>query len=696
MPDLLFEIGTEEIPAGYIRPALEQLASLFRQAVDAERLAARDIETLGTPRRLALWATAIPERQEPAREELVGPPARVAFDADGRPTNAALGFARKNGVPPESLRRKSTPKGEYLCAVREIAGRPAVEVLKEILEKCIAGIVFPKSMYWAVRGRTFARPVRWLMALLGEDVVPVEMCGIAAGRTTFGHPFLAPGPIGLARADLTAYRAGLRERYVIAGLDERREMIEKQVTAILDRHDAQISPDEAALLDEVTNLVEYPFAVEGRFEQTYLNVPADITVAAMKGHQRYFPVRGKSGRLEAAFVTVTNRTAAEADLVREGNERVLRARLDDARFFWDDERDVDLDGLVDKLKDVAFLGGLGSNYDRAVRLESVSGAIASKMGLARALVDAARRAGRLAKADLVTGLVGQFTELQGVIGREIALAQKVAPEIALAIGEHYLPRFATDVLPETPTGIAVSLADRIDVIVGCFSVDLLPSGSQDPYALRRNANGILRILDEKAPGLTLSGLIADGLDGYGIKDSARREDLTARILGFFRDRLMQIALDRGYGHDMIRAVMASALDDVPDFWLRLRELQRASAQDWWPALLEVVERTWRIHKGAGLADEVRTELLSEPAEQELWAAYSDNIANFEALARQQRYYDFSAAFADRLAGPVHRFFDEVFVNVDDAAVKANRLTLCARLHRLYARHVADLAVIGQG
>lgn len=695
MPDLLFEIGTEEIPAGYIQPALAQLSELFRSALEAQRLSLGELKVTGTPRRLVLWASAIPQNQAAALEEVLGPPARIAFDADGKPTKAALGFAKKNGIAPEDLQVKDTPRGDYICAIKEIPGRPTRDVLQEILTACVRGIVFRKSMYWRQRGTTFARPVRSILALFGTEVIPVEVAGVRAGKLTHGHPFLAPGTVQIDTPDLELYKRALAECFVIVDAAERRAVIRKQIETILGPHNAALKEEDEELLDEVTNLVEHPFAVEGRFEEDFLSVPSDIIVEVMKKHQRYFPIITANGRLQPAFVAVTNRTTEQADVVREGNERVLRARLEDARFFWNDEQGKDFDGLVERLKDVSFLGGLGSNYDRAVRIESEAAAIAGRMGLDAETAALARRAGRVAKADLVTGLVGEFPGLQGVIGREIALFQNAPRALALAIAEHYRPRFANDALPETDAGIAVSLADKLDVSVGCFSLDLVPSGSQDPYALRRNAQGILRILGEKGLDLSLTELLGLTLDAYDIRDDARRQELIDKVLGFFRDRLTQFALDRGFGHDVIRAVMASGFDSLPDFWLRLEEIRKCSAEDWWPVLVELIERTWRIHKGQGLADEVDPALLTEPAERALWKIYEAERADVLALADKRDYFGLSRLFADRFGQPVHRFFDEVFVNVDDEAVKKNRLTLCNNVNLLYTQRVANLAIIGQ-
>jgi glycyl-tRNA synthetase beta chain len=696
MPDLLFEIGTEELPASCVEPALSQLALELRARLADRRLAPADLRTAGTPRRLTVFAAAVPDAQESVSEELVGPPARVALDPDGNHTKAALGFARKAGVAPEELTVKTTPKGDYLCAVRHTPGRPAIEILPDLLAECAARIVFPKSMYWHDRAVTFARPVRSLLALLDDALVPVRFAGVEADRNTAGHPFLDPGPFEVPDADFDRYLRILRDAYVIADPDERRALIREQVDAILHKHGAALDPRDEPLLEEVTHLVECPCALEGRFEPEFLRVPTDIVVAALKGHQRCFPVRTGENSVEPAFVVVTNRTPAQADLVREGNQRVIRARLDDARFFWDEERHHDLEELVERLRDVSFLRQLGSNYDRALRLRTVAGRIAEALGYSPDQTALAQRAALLAKADLVTGLVAEFPDLQGVIGREMARVQDERPEVAEAIAEHYLPRGAADRLPHSPTGVAVSLADRIDVITGCFSVDLLPSGSQDPYALRRNANAILRILQERRAPLPLTSLINMALDAGQTSPGPDRLALADRILEFFRDRLMQLALDAGFTHDLIRAVMAAAADNVPDFWLRLQQLADCAREPWWNDLVEVVERTWRIHKGEGLADHVDPELLAEPAERELWDRFCERRDELRTLAERADYREFSRAFADALAAPVHRFFDEVFVNVDDPRVRSNRLTLCARIHELYASRAADLALIGQG
>ncbi|MCK4376584.1 MAG: glycine--tRNA ligase subunit beta, partial [Candidatus Brocadiae bacterium] len=432
------------------------------------------VHVAGTPRRLTVSAEGIAERQPPLRVRSVGPPARAAFDSDGKPTPAAHGFARSKGLPVEALQVEETQKGPYVVAVVEQAGRPAAALLPGLLAQAAAAVTFPKSMRWEGDGFQFARPIRWLVALLDGEVLPLSIAGVRAGRRTRGHPFLAPGEIELADASYERYRGALRERFVVVEFEERRDLIRAEIDALMAQHGAKLR--DTALLDEVANMVEFPHAIEGSFDEHFLSIPAPVLSAAMKEHQRYFPVRDADGELVPRFITVSNRTAEQDDLVREGNERVLLARLEDAKFFWEQDGRHRLDELAPRLEEVVFLGGLGNNLQRCERLAELGALIAAKLGPS---VNAGhvRRAAHLCKADLLTGLVGEFPTLQGVVGRELARAHGEPEPVAEAIAEHYLPGGADDVLPATPEGSVLALADKMDVIVGCFALGLLPSGS---------------------------------------------------------------------------------------------------------------------------------------------------------------------------------------------------------------------------
>ncbi|MDP6438244.1 MAG: glycine--tRNA ligase subunit beta, partial [Candidatus Brocadiia bacterium] len=666
--------------------------------------------TAGTPRRLVVAASGVPQSQPPTREELVGPPVKVAFREDGTPTKAAEGFARKQGVPVEDLKVVQDPPGKgggtYVAAVVEREGEAAGKVLPAVLAQAALGVSFPKSMRWPMpqdqAGQRFARPVRWVVALLDGEVLPVRIMAVEAGRSTYGHPFLAPGPIELGDASFDAYRDALRAAHVLVDVEERRETVRSQVSEVLARHGS--SEVDPALLDEVANLVEWPHAVDGRFDEALLAVPECVVVAAMTEHQRYFPVRDAGGGLAPHFVCVTNRAAAQEDAVREGNELVLKARLADATFFWEEDCRIPLADRVARLEGVAYLEGLGNNLQRTGRLEELAGRIAALMGLGDDQLAEVRRAAHLCKGDLLTGLVGEFPGLQGLVGRELALHHGEPKAVADAVAEHYSPAGADDAVPAAPVSVALALADKLDVMAGCFALGLLPTGSQDPYALRRNALGVLLILAENALELNLGRLIevAAGVLAVGPPGPAERAPQVpvTQVMEFFRDRLYHAAIDRGFDHDLVRATLATGFSDaacspalagnVPAFWARLEALSDCAGREWWPGLVELVERTFRIQKDLDAGTSVREDLLSEKEEVELADLLAAGRGEICELFDAGRYADGAELYCRRLADPVHVFFDQVFVNVDDAAVRQNRKGLCAEIYHLFADRFADL------
>jgi glycyl-tRNA synthetase beta chain len=690
MAELLYEIGTEELPAGYLEPALRGLAAAVEARLIECRLDPGALRTAGTPRRLTVAVEGIPASQPPLTTGAIGPPASIAFDEEGNPTAAAEGFARSKRVPVDALQVEETDKGPYLVAIVEEAGRTAADLLPDLLAAATAAIPFPKTMRWEPSGFAFARPIRWIVALLDDGVLPVEVAGVQAGRATRGHAFLAPGELPLEDASFDAYRDALRQRRVLVEPAERREAVRAQISELLAPHGSQLADE--ALLSEVTNMIEWPRAVEGRFDEHFLGMPDAIVTTAMKEHQRYFPVRDAEGRLLPRFITVSNRTAGQDELVREGNERVLLARLDDAKFYWEQDSARSLEQLVPRLADVVFLGGLGDNLRRTERLEGLAGRIAERMD-GDELAEHARRAAHLCKADLLTGLVGEFPSLQGVVGRELARLGGEPEPVATAIAEHYLPSGADDELPATPAGAALALADRLDVIVGCFSIGLLPSGSQDPYALRRNALGVLLIIERQALELRLDWLVGAAREvaqGGGI---ACGEETVEQVLEFFRDRLYHAAMERGSPHDFVRAVLAAGCEDVGDFWRRLDALAECAERPWWPALVELVDRTYRIQRDLEEPAGVNEDLLSEPLERQLAAALVEHRDQVTALFDEGDYVAAAERYQDAFARLVHDFFEDVFVNVEEEAVRVNRKSLCGHVFRLFADRFANLYLI---
>lgn len=693
MPDLLFEIGTEEIPASYIRPALSQLGTRFKAGLDDTRLSAADVRTYATPRRLVLVAAGLPSTQPDAEVEVTGPPAKVAFDAEGKPTRAAEGFAKAQGVAVEALEVRETPKGKYCCAVKREPGRPTAELLAGSLPMHAASLSFPKSMIWKSGIGAFARPVRWVVALLDAEVVKFELLGVESGRVTYGHPFLAPGPVELKTSDFEPYQTVLREHKVIVDPDERRESICSQVLQALESFGGPMR--EADLLKEVTNLVEFPHVVIGEFDEQFLKAPAEIIETAMIHHQSYFPVRDCDENLLAKFLVVTNRGPEQAETTRAGNEHVLRARLADAKFFWEQDRKRPLADRVPELSQISFLRGLGTYAEKAERLVRLAGSVAEKLGLEGEQKAHAERAARLCKADLLTQTVGEFANLQGVAGALLAAADGEAPEVAGAIRQHYQPRHAGDDLPASEVAIAVSLAEKIDNIAGCFVLGLTPTGSQDPYALRRQTHGLIRMVEHSGKHFSVADVFAEAQGLMPTRPDDPHE-ARAQMLGFLRDRLFTLWLDRGHPHDLINAALAAGFDDLVDFTARLALLNELAALPEWPDLVTVVERTYNIGKKAGAEGPPSEDLLAESEERKLWQVFADNREEIGARIERREYREAALLYAHVFGEPVHRFFEKVFVNVEDEALRNNRLRLLRAINELFSTRIADLSEIVTG
>ena len=687
MGKLLLEIGTEEIPAGYIIPALGQMEVLFREGLKKNRLDCGTVKTFGTPRRLGLYAEDIPEKQPTLREELQGPSAKAALDPDGRPTKAGLGFARAQGVEFSELQVRDTPRGPYLFAIKTREGELSIKLLPGVLTEVIRSIAFPKKMRWRGPGLLFARPVRNVVALFDTEIIELELNGVKSGRATSGHPFLSGKTIVIKEADFTSYKELLRKEKVIVDMEERVSMLREGINEIMRKYGSELKQEE--LLEEVNNLVEYPFPVECTLPEEFLRVPQEVVETVMISHQRYFPVENDSGKLLPRFITVTNRGERGAHLSVEGNERVLRARLADAKFFWEEDRKRPLKDRLEGLKDVLFHEKLGSYWERTERIDRLSAYLALRLDLAGVERDGLHQAARLCKADLLTQMVGEFPELQGVMGCHYAREEGLPEEVACAIKEHYMPRYAGDELPQTRLGTILSLSDKFDALCACFSVGLVPTGSQDPYGLRRQAQGIIRILESQRLPLSLQNTIAASLENFPGRGAAVKE-----IIAFFRDRLYQTFLERGHRYDIVNAVLGAGFDNVSDFSDRVSVISKLSeTADFWGDLVTLAERTFNIGKNAPSAGEVDERLLQQDEERSLWDVYLRNKDKITSLIDKNKYEDASRAFSDVFAEPVHAFFDKVFVNVEDERLRNNRLVLVKNINLLYAPRVADLSKI---
>jgi len=690
VPDFLLEVQTEELPAGNVAPALAALSRAFEATMADERLRVAAVHTTATPRRLVISAADLPDAQAGFTRETRGPATTIAFDETGQPTKAALGFARAQGLAPDDLVVREVKGTPYVFAVTELAGESTLAVLARVLPTLIARLPWPKSMRWRDRSFTFARPIRGVLALLDEEVVPFEVNGVPSGRVSPGHPFLAPEPLEIASADYNAYVTHLREAFVLVERADRRAVIADGLGDILRAHEADF--EERALLEEVTDLVEWPLVLEGRFDAAYLDLPAPVLVAAMTGHQRYFPIRAAGGDLLARFAVVANRCDDETGVIAAGNERVLDGRLADARFFWNEDRKQPLAARVPELAHILYHEDLGSYLDKIGRVGKVAQALCEALGVEERVREHVLRAVHLSKADLVTEMVGEFPELQGVMGREYTLADGAEAEVANAIAEHYQPRQAGGPLPRTPTGALASLADKFDAVVACFAVGLAPTGSQDPYALRRQMQGIIRIIEDRGFRLSLREMLA-AAQAQLPADLAHQEDLVSRVLDFVGDRLYHQAVDEDHPHNLVRAVLAAGFDDLTDFFSRLTVLRGLMDFSLWEPLVELVERTYKIARDAELPAAIDESLLTEPAERVLFDRYEAHADEIRGLIDAGEYAAASRTYLDAFGKPVHTFFDEVFVNVEDRAVRANRMLLCRLIHRLYAERVADLALI---
>jgi glycyl-tRNA synthetase beta chain len=682
MADLLFEIGVEEIPAGFVAPALRQLEEDLAKVLAEARLSHGEVRAVGTPRRLGVWALEVAPRQSDARTESFGPPVAQAFDAQGAPTAAALGFARSQGVEVSQLSRVQTPKGERLAVQKVEKGKRAEQVLPAILERLTAGIRFKKSMRSAHDDVTFARPVRWLVALYGGKPLSVRYGHVRSGKSTYGHRFLAPKAMAL-QGTPADYLARLRKAHVIVDPAERRAEIEKQLAAVAKKAGGVVRPDEP-LLAQVTNLVEHPTAILGEFEKSNLDLPPEVVISEMRNHQRYFAVLDHQGRLTNRFIAVSGTRVKNPRTARHGYERVLRARLADARFFFEEDRKRTLEERAGDLGRRTYQAKLGTELDRTGRIEQIAVALAEALGLGERREQVARAA-RLCKADLGTGMVGEFPELQGVMGRNYAAIQGEPEEIALAIEDHYRPIGASEEMPRGDLGALVGLADRLHQLVGILGVGEKATSATDPYGLRRAAIGILRVLVHRGYHLSLSKAVESTIGTLsGLKLAAAPPALEAQVLDFLRGRLRALWSDE-VDADLVDAVLAAGFDDLVDARQRLEALAAVRSRPDFVPLAVAFKRVANIREKAGPAGTatVSEELLCEPAEKALAAEVLRVEAEVRALRAQRDYPGILKAVAG-LKPAVDRFFDEVMVMAEDPPLRANRLAIMKRVSDLFA------------
>ena len=681
--DFLLEIGTEEIPASYIQPALDAMATMMSKFLSDKRVSHGTIRTMATPRRLVWVIKDVAEKQEAQTVEITGPPKDAAFDEAGNPTQAALGFAKSQGVSPEELQIKETTRGEYVVVSRHESGVSTVELLGGVLANLIADIPFPKSMRWGDLKVTFARPIHWMVALLGKEVVPFTYGNVTSGSTSYGHRFMSPGPFEVT--DINGYVEALRERFVIVDIEERRERIREIVADSAKEKNGNIRKDED-LLAEVVQLVEYPTAVCGSFDQHYLELPQEVLITAMRAHQRYFAVLDDAGKLMPYFVTVNNTLTRDPQIVALGNEYVLRARLEDARFYYVEDQKVSLDDRVEELKEVVFHSKLGTSYEKLERFKTLAEYMADQVAPNdKATVS---RAAYLCKADLVTGTVGEFPELQGIMGRAYAQLAKENEAVAEAIYEHYLPTHAGGQLPSGMAGSLVSISDKLDTVVGCFGIGQMPTGTADPFALRRQALGIIRIILEKDLSLSLSELISKAIEGLDGKLTEPAGQTHQAVLEFFKRRLQHFLIGQGLPQNVVEAVLAHHLDPLVETVAKIRTLESFKEQEHFEPLLGTVKRVVNILKEP-VDVSVDPERFVNQAEKDL---YRDLIACEQDLEKPLAARDYDAVLnrLSQLKAPIDGFFDEVLVLDEDLALRQNRLALLTRIANLF-QQMADFS-----
>lgn len=671
--DLLFEIGAEEIPAGFMPNILGQLKQLAETKLNDAHLPFESIATYGTPRRLALIVKGLADTSAEISERHKGPSASIAYDADGNATKAAIGFARGKGLDVADL----VVEDGYIYAETKTAGVSAKDIVTDMLPQLITGLNFPKSMHWGNLDAKFVRPVRWLVALLDEEVIPVEFATVKSGNVTRGHRFLGADEFTIKNA--ASYVDTLKENFVMVDQDARRELISKQLHDIAAFNKASIVWDDD-LLEEINYLVEWPTALCGGFEESYLALPDAAIITPMKDHQRYFPLVDQEGKLLPMFLTVRNGSDHSIEVVQAGNERVLRARLDDAKFFFNEDRKKPLIERQDGLTKIVFQEGLGNLADKTERLLELGRIFGEECGLHEDAAVVLERATTLAKTDLTTGMVTEFTELQGVMGKEYALLDGESEDVAEAIFEQYLPRFAGDVLPQTEAGKVLSIIDKVDNIVATFSRGLIPTGSQDPYALRRQTIGILNILLGSDWNISLRPIFKASMKLLNVPDD-KQDELLGQVEEFFTLRLKNIFLDREVPHHVIDLLLSNNELSVADAKGLVNALL-ANRIDEDVELVQAYTRMYNLVKDVTY-ESVNASLLKEDAEKALFEAaskaYEASLAAWDA-----HDYDAVVAVPATLVPAINTFFEDVMVMDKDEAIKNNRLQLLRLAYNVMA------------
>ncbi|WP_151735881.1 glycine--tRNA ligase subunit beta [Paenibacillus tengchongensis] len=676
--DILFEIGLEEVPARFLRAAMEQLKEKTEKWLESSRITHGGVQAYATPRRLAVLVKDAAERQTDVSEEVKGPSRKIALDESGAWSKAALGFARSQGVSPDDFTFKELAGVEYIYATKNSNGVDTASLLSEGLSGIVSSMTFPKNMRWGAYDFKFVRPIRWLVALFGGTVIDLEITGVKSGKVSRGHRFLGTEAVITEPAQ---YVEALRAQHVLVDVQEREALILSQINKLAEEKSWTIAIKED-LLEEVLFLVETPTVLFGTFDPAFLHIPQEVLITSMREHQRYFPVLDEAGKLLPFFVTVRNGNAESLDVIAKGNEKVLRARLSDAKFFYEEDQKLQISDALAKLENIVYHEELGSVGDKVRRIRAIADVIASKLALPAEVAAEVSRTADICKFDLVTQMVYEFPELQGTMGEDYARKAGESETVAKGIFEHYQPRFAGDAVPSTQPGLIVSLADKIDTIVGCFSIGIIPTGSQDPYALRRQAAGIVQMLLEHELPLSLQEIFTAAVE---VHENLRPEkhfgsELRINLYEFFGLRVKRLLADDGARYDVVDAVTAAGFDDIVAVVARSRALTQAvTEQADFKTAVDSLTRTANLAAKAPAEADVRPELLTEAAEVNLYETWQSVHAPYSAALKAK---DAAKALSilSGLQEAITGFFDAVMVMAEDEEVRNNRLGLLSAVH----------------
>jgi len=692
MKNVILEIGTEEIPAQYMENALKDLEQLAKKYLEEARINYKKIKVYGTPRRLILFIFHIKEKQEDVFQKIKGPAYSIAYNKDSQPQKPALKFAQSQGVNVEDLIVEDTEKGKYIFASKSMIGQPTVDILSRIFPKVIKSMQFPKSMRWRERSLRFIRPIRWIFSLYGNEIIKFNLNGLDSGNITYGHRLLAPQKIEISSTQ--EYFKKLEKSYVVIDPQIRENIVKTDIKQIIKEVNGKKIINEKQL-KEIIYLVEYPNAILGKYDKKYLELPKDVLTVVMEKHQKYFPVFKNKDELLPLFIVIINNTKKHASKIKEGNENVLRARLEDAKFFYQEDQKIPLDKRVDKLKNVIFQENLGSLFDKTERLKLLCDYIADVLQVEQKVKEDLLRAAHLCKADLVTETVKEFPELQGIMGKEYAVLSGERREVAEAIFEHYLPRFSGDRLPLTKSGMILGIADKVDTIIGCFVMGLTPTGSQDPYGLRRQSRGKIAIILKNNLEISLKDIIQKSLSLY--KESVSVElkldenEIIFQILNFLKQRLKNIFLEEGIRYDVIDAVLAVDSDgDLVDIKHRIKAIEELYNQPIFRKILNSSSRVLNLSKN-NEETEINRSLLKEKAELNLFRKYENIYPRTKEFISNKEYRKVFELLGE-LCEPVDEFFDRVLVMDKDEDIRKNRVALIKKIGISF-NQVADLSKI---